>query len=302
MDTKIREQHKGDPSDVSQYFPGFSLKVHCCRFWWLKNWEFGELSFPFWRIYHNPKKGAFVKYAGQTIELMPDTLYMIAPNTSYSSWLFDHKIPESGFVMEGERVESKLREEELLGMSDILHLFIHFNIGMPYDNVTPGIYTFKVTNHILEKLQIIKEQWYADYTRFSFYSELAVHSLINDLLAALPTYCWNVISKDSRILSLIKYIQKNLDGDLTNRVLAGQIRLATNAFTRLFTEEVGVSPQRYVKRIRIDKARVLLHHSSASIDQIASQTGFADRYHFSRIFKQVTGISPAHYRKAFELE
>lgn len=43
----------GDPSTTVQYFPRVSIKIHCCRYWWLKNWEYSTLSFPFWRIYHN---------------------------------------------------------------------------------------------------------------------------------------------------------------------------------------------------------------------------------------------------------
>ena len=75
--------------------------------------------------------------------------------------------------------------------------------------------------------------------------------------------------------------------------------MATNAFTRLFTDELDISPQRFVKKKRIDKACVLLHHFDYSIDRVASETGFSDRYHFSKIFKQITGFSPAKYRKEF---
>lgn len=30
----------GDPSTTVQYFPRVSIKIHCCRYWWLKNWEY----------------------------------------------------------------------------------------------------------------------------------------------------------------------------------------------------------------------------------------------------------------------
>src|SRR6056297_2520759 len=90
---------KGDPSDEIQYFPQFNLQLLCCRYWWLKNWEFGELSYPYWRIYWNPVPGAVIVYNKKEIRLDEDKIIVIAPNTSYATRLFDHSIPEDGFVL-----------------------------------------------------------------------------------------------------------------------------------------------------------------------------------------------------------
>jgi len=103
--------------------------------------------------------------------------------------------------------------------------------------------------------------------------------------------------------SVLEYSLVNFkcDKDLSNEALADICKLATNAFTRLFKNEVGISPQRFVKRKRINSACVMLHHTDYSIDKIASKTGFVNRYHFTRIFTQITGLSPAKYRKEFRI-
>jgi transcriptional regulator GlxA family with amidase domain len=62
---------------------------------------------------------------------------------------------------------------------------------------------------------------------------------------------------------------------------------------------MGISPQRFIKKCRIDKACIMLHHSQDSIEDVAHQCGFADRYHFSRVFKSLTNISQAKYRRDF---
>ncbi|GJM64049.1 AraC family transcriptional regulator [Persicobacter diffluens] len=291
--TKIPD--KGDPSDIQQVFPTYNLQLHCCRYWWLQNWEFKELSFPYWRVYHNSDHGAVVMFKGEEFRLSPDRVILIAPNTAYATRLYDHKIPETGYSLKGGRYNNGGISTE----SQILHLFIHFNIGMPYDNIVPGIYDFKLSPSLKEKLQIIKRHLNYEHTRFSFNASLAIQSLISELLTEVPEEKWNSKTKDVRILEVINYIENNISDELTNPVLAETAKMATNSFTRLFTDEMEQSPQKYIKTKRIDKACILLHHSGLSIDEIALQTGFSDRYHFSRIFKQVTNYSPAKYRKEY---
>jgi AraC-like DNA-binding protein len=76
--------------------------------------------------------------------------------------------------------------------------------------------------------------------------------------------------------------------------------MAVNAFIRLFRKATGVSPQAYGRRRRIDQACLRLHHSAGSIKEIAEAVGFCDRFHFSRAFKEMRGVSPAEYRRAME--
>lgn len=292
---------KGDPSDELQYFPQFNLQLLCCRYWWLKNWEFGELSYPYWRIYWNPVPGATIVYNKKEISLDEDRIIMIAPNTSYAAKLFDHSIPVEGFVLKGGRISNDYSESILKERNAIPHLFIHFNIGIPYDNVHPHVFTMNINDHLRDKLTAIKDALKTDFRRFDFHTSLVIKSLIFDLLAASPDQKWELISRDERIINVLHFIELNLNENLSNNILAAHTNLATNAFNRLFKNEVGVSPQNYIRKKRVDKACALLDHSQNTIDAIADDTGFSDRYHFSKIFKQVIGISPGKYRKEFNV-
>lgn len=302
MTVLLKVPDRGDPSDILQQFPNYNLQLHCCRYWWLQQWEFKELSFPYWRIYNNSYQGAVILYNGKEYALTPDKIVMIAPNTSYATRLYDHVIPETGYSLKGGRINASVSEQQLIADRCILHLFIHFNIGLPYDNISPGVFTYELSDHLKEKLQVIKRHLIYEHARFSFYSNLAIQSLIGDLLSGLPEESWNLTTKNYRILEVLNYVENNIGDELTNTVLAQQAKLATNAFTHLFTKEMGMTPQKHVKKKRIDKACILLHHSNWSIDKIAAQTGFADRYHFSRVFKQVIDASPAKYKKEFGMK
>ncbi|QZT38872.1 AraC family transcriptional regulator [Halosquirtibacter xylanolyticus] len=292
----------GDPSDIHQHFPSYDLHLLCCRYWWLRHWEFQELSFPYWRIYHNSRSGASIIYNGQEHQLSPDEIVMIAPNTSYATRMFHHPIPKVGYALEGNRIDLDNVRTSKKSLDTICHLFIHFNLGMPYDSVSPEVFFLKLTPHIKEKLDTIKDQVLLYNTHFSFHTNLAIRSMITDLLFELPQDKWLLISKDYRIIQVMNYLDQNISEDLTNPILASEARMSTNAFTRLFKEETGISPQQFVKKKRIDHACILLHHSEKTIDEIAILCGFADRYHFSRIFKQHTTQSPAKYRRQFGLQ
>jgi len=290
---------KGDPSDILQVFPTINPELLCCRYWWLKNWEFNELSFPYWRIYTNNRDGAVITHNGIDYPLREGKIIMIAPNTNFSTRLFNNPIPKTGYVIRGDKVD--FSTEELLEGNYLLHLFIHFNLGTLYDNVKPGIFEFNISGLLQKKIDSITSHLRKDSTQFNFKVALNIQSLITHLLSEIEEKDRFDVSTDLRILDTLDFIENNISQPLSNEILAERVKLATNAFNRLFKQETGLSPQKYVRKKRIDKSCVLLHHSGQSIEQVALAGGFADRYHFSRIFKQVTGLSPALYRKNFKL-
>ncbi len=68
-------------------------------------------------------------------------------------------------------------------------------------------------------------------------------------------------------------------------------------FNVLFKKWSGITPVKYRNKLRISHAQTLLKNSNLTINQIANLTGFEDPFYFSRVFKNITGISPRDYRK-----
>jgi AraC-like DNA-binding protein len=276
-----------------------NIQLICCRYWWLTHWEFRELSFPYWRVYWNGKAGASINFNGTTHALTPGRIILIAPNTSYSSKILGNEIPPDGYSFSGGRIHNCAPVSPEPPQNAIPHFFIHFKLGIPYDHIEPGIHILELTPHWQQKLDVITAYLRINYTQFDFYTVLAIHSLISDLLSKIPEKHWESPTNDGRLLKVLGYIETHLEQDLSNQTLAEVASLAVNSFTRLFTQEVHTPPQKFVKKKRIDFACVRLQHADHTIDKIANDAGFADRYHFSKIFKQHTGFSPAKYRKEF---
>ena len=96
----------------------------------------------------------------------------------------------------------------------------------------------------------------------------------------------------------VKYLEENYhDPTLTNHTLAKKCDLSEVHFRKLFTEHYKTTPKQYIIDIRIDKAKQLLTDGVLKINAISEKCGFANPYHFCRLFKEKTGITPTEYMK-----
>ena len=97
-----------------------------------------------------------------------------------------------------------------------------------------------------------------------------------------------------RILELIE--EKYTDPDLSLIDLAELLDMTEYSASRTFKEYVGSSFRKYVTSRRIELAKELLGTTEMSIQEIASQSGFASPSYFIRVFKAETGSTPSDFR------
>ena len=82
------------------------------------------------------------------------------------------------------------------------------------------------------------------------------------------------------------------------RQLAISLGLSYSLFRRMFQAETGHAPLAYQLEVRISQARVLLEQTDLSVSEVASQTGFANVFYFSKMFSKRTGQTPSACRQA----
>ena len=73
--------------------------------------------------------------------------------------------------------------------------------------------------------------------------------------------------------------------------------LSRTAFFSRFKETTGVPPAEYFQKLKVESSKGLLTDTVKSIKEIAYDLGFHDPYHFSRVFKESTGMAPGLFRK-----
>jgi len=135
----------------------------------------------------------------------------------------------------------------------------------------------------------------------------------NEVLQAIGTYIAHAfiramlkrnvsvekISTRFEIQRAIEIMNAHYGEKISIPFLAEKVNRSETHFSRLFKQETGCSPNEYLIRIRIEKARKLLSQTRMNATEIALECGFSSTAHFSDTFKKNTGVSPVQYRKKF---
>jgi AraC family transcriptional regulator, arabinose operon regulatory protein len=101
---------------------------------------------------------------------------------------------------------------------------------------------------------------------------------------------------DHRILIVLSKINENIRRPLEIRDLAIAVNLSPGRLAHLFKSEIGLSPQRYLNQIRLEKAKELLEMGLLSVKEIGADVGFPSVSSFCRSFKAANGMTPKEYR------
>jgi AraC-like DNA-binding protein len=133
--------------------------------------------------------------------------------------------------------------------------------------------------------------------------ETALRGLLYLFLARLienaKTECaGNQLSKKEQYLQkAIEFIRINYSRKITVRQIAAFVGLDRSYLSALFQEELHRSPQEFLIRFRMEKARGFMANESLSIGDVARSVGYDDPLQFSKAFKKWSGLPPSRYRK-----
>jgi transcriptional regulator GlxA family with amidase domain len=82
--------------------------------------------------------------------------------------------------------------------------------------------------------------------------------------------------------------------------LARQVGMSRRPFSELFRDAIGLLPNEYYQRRRVQYALPMLHDPTVPVADIALALGYSDSAYFARQFRAVQGTSPVAYRRAHE--
>jgi len=138
-----------------------------------------------------------------------------------------------------------------------------------------------------------------------FYNLIPTLNTIEDLqtieIQMIDTYINLLINdvevKDNFVINrILKHLHLNIESQISLKKLSRELNLSEGYISDCFKKHMGMTIMKYAKKIRIDRAKVLLVTTTSSILEIGLTLGFHDQSHFHKVFKSFTGVSPSEYR------
>lgn len=104
-------------------------------------------------------------------------------------------------------------------------------------------------------------------------------------------------TKESHVLQAKEFIKNNYQFEITIKDIALSLNLSPNYLSNIFQEVLGITTKKYLIKVRMDRACILLQDKKLKIKDISRLCGYPNSLHFSGEFKKYTNYSPLEYRK-----
>ena len=233
-------------------------------------WNF-RLNHPYWRLYLNADTGAALRLPSGLVPLRPGRPVLLP----------------AGCEAQGQcrgRVRHLYLHVEVLGW-DPAWIAQAFPAPLPVA-LTPALSE-------LQRALAQREPTPAD--------GLAALGVFASALAmafqALPPALAQEAAESDVLAPAVRRVEGFLPGPLQVADLARRCGLGEDAFRARIQARFGCTPAAWVQRCRVTAAAERLRLSSEAIEDVATACGFANRFHFTRVFRRVLGVAPATWRR-----
>lgn len=236
----------------------------------LNDWKLRNAADVYWRLYWPLSTGGAVDSQGEKIALEPGRLYLITPHTAFDSSC--------------TRTFRKW--------------YLHFTVGGLPNSVPPGIMSLRPSRRMRTLLnQTCPSLPAGDGNEAEPARQLATIELI--VLVLESAFRGNQLAPSNPKLSgCTGFLQERLTQKVTLQDIARFAGISPRTLSQMFVSELGFSPIRYLLELRLNRAMKLLRYTNHSIEEIAEESGFGNRYYFTRMFVKYRQVSPAVFRKS----
>ena len=99
------------------------------------------------------------------------------------------------------------------------------------------------------------------------------------------------------VRNVANYVQHHLSEAITTGQIADQLFLSRQHLSRRFTREAGIPLAAFIRNEKIEEGKRLLRYTEKPVSAIAAYLGFSSQGHFSKVFRETTGMTPGEYRE-----
>ena len=131
------------------------------------------------------------------------------------------------------------------------------------------------------------------------HSRAAEHLLISLLHRWYGSVQPGASAKSGHVERALALMEKSIRKKLSTDALSEKLGISKEHFIRVFRGKTGIPPLQYFTRLKIKAAGAFLADTNFKIGVVAEYFGFESPFHFSKVFKKTTGLSPKEYRETF---
>ncbi|HBF86133.1 MAG TPA: hypothetical protein DDW54_00480 [Clostridiales bacterium] len=104
-------------------------------------------------------------------------------------------------------------------------------------------------------------------------------------------------SENSTVIKAVNYVSENFATVSSLEEVANAVYISKYYLCRLFSEELGLSFNKFLNKVRLRHAEKLLSETKKSVGEIAMECGFSDPAYFCKVFGKQFGVTPAVFKK-----
>ena len=217
----------------------------------LTHWTYDQLGATFWRLYLVSQTGATIIHQGRDIALQPHTLMLIPSNTPFSSQL----------------------------LRPISKLYIHFRFIDEEHNAVAQPIALSMTQSDSVFAQRLRDA--LPHQQKSPESSLLAMAWIADVLSRLDASVWINQQRHPALTRVIHHLEHICSFPPDVPGMAQLAGMSTRNWQRLCRQETGMGPREFAMTIRLSTVANQLVHTTDSLEKIATDNRFCDRYHLT---------------------
>lgn len=243
-----------------------------------------DSSYPYCVLHYAVKGKGFVKVSNTQVQVNEGNLFILKPFEAHEYWTSEEEPLSFNWIeFYGGNMQPFI--ESILDKTGLL---------LDTEKSTAVNYS------ICQLIKYLKTN--------SFVDEFKISEMLYSILLKLYSFSSSSQNANSKpviikdwVDKVEKYVNNNLSSELTIEVLSKVANFNPTYFAKIFKNEVGYTPAKYVLEKRIQKAYNELEKTEKSIDIIAEICGFCSPSHFISVFKSIEGQTPSEYRRYIKM-
>ena len=202
-------------------------------------------------------------------------------------------------LTQGDKTRSQQMLNEILG-------YIYFSSGNQFDLIRKRVLELLVllSRAVMtggadsQQVFFLNNRYLAEIDRLHTLEDLSLwlSQVVNRYIRFV--FDMTDIKHKDMMFKAVDYMKKNYMKKISLEEVSNLVYLSPSYFSRIFKEELGCTFSAYLNRLRIEKSKTfLLASKREGILDICEMVGFEDQSYFTKVFKRITGVTPAHFRE-----